>query len=172
MGVDPSQYCVAGSAALTVAEIRQNHDLEVIFLPKTRAKICKANRIKLRIWGHKEFRENIDFFRNMYGVIGFTDRRIFKKQLFAEYGDRRVVTLEMEYLYKWFLLRHMKREKDKNDIEAITPLLNQGALASLKSKRSWIICIFFSLYFDLSLFCNRAIKKIGRLWCRSKHKRP
>ncbi len=167
-GIDPQDICIVGSAIFSVLGIRANNDLEIILKPLPRRKVTKKYRIRLCYWDHKEFLDGIDVFRNMYGVVGYTDRRIFKEGLYEIVDGRLVVSLEMEYLYKQFLTRHMPRQKDVKDIEASEQLLNHKKLAHLKRRANWFVSFFSAALFDAGVWRGRLSRLLTKIGIRRK----
>ena len=116
--------CLSGSAILAYYGIRQNNDLEIIVKDDIKEKIKLDGFKEINIWGHLKISSHIDIFKNQYAVVGYSDSYIFEKECYIMTEGFQIVNIQLEYLYKLFLLRYLKgRKKDKQDVDDIDEII-------------------------------------------------
>ena len=129
---------LVGSAVLAANNIRENNDLEFILSPNAKKVFDKHILKKIRYWGHVEVAENIDLFYNFAAVVGKSDKDIFKERRYSDVDGWNVLSMDIEYSYKYFLLRYLGgREKDKNDIQ-----LMETSKKIVRDKINWLMYLY------------------------------
>lgn len=144
--ISKEDICLSGSAILAYYGIRENNDLEIIVRETVKEKIKVKGFKDIHIWGHVPISKNIDIFKNQYAVVGYSDSYIFDNECYIKINDFQIVNIQLEYLYKKFLMRYLKkRKKDKQDLEDI----NRGILNNRKIKQSIFKDKGIGLYYSL-----------------------
>lgn len=116
--INKEKICLVGSAVLALTGIRTNKDLDIMLEASEVKKIEKLLTKKKSFYEHIPISEHIDFFSNKYAVIGISDKELFKKHLFFNVNNYKIITLEIEYFYK----KYRRKDKDILDINKIERL--------------------------------------------------